>query len=372
MVNIALAGGGTAGHTSPLIATADALRAADPSVNLIAIGTPRGLESRVIPAAGLELAMIPPVPMPRKPSVDLALVGPRLAGAVGEARKVLRRHRADVLVGFGGYVSMPAYLAAKSLKLPIVIHEQNAVPGLANRAAANLTDEVYTSFAGTPLKNSTFIGLPVRRSITGLDRAARRAEARAKFGLDADRSTLLVSGGSQGARSINEAVRGAKEELLAQNVQVLHVLGQKNFTDAMLSETNDDTGATYLPVAYVEAMEDAYAAADLMIARSGAGTVVETAVIGLPTILVPLPHGNGEQARNAESLVQAGGARLLADDACSAAWVRNEVPALIGDRDELDRMSRAARDLVPANAAEVLAERVLAVAGRAAGSARRA
>ncbi|GAB3623383.1 undecaprenyldiphospho-muramoylpentapeptide beta-N-acetylglucosaminyltransferase [Mariniluteicoccus endophyticus] len=364
MVTIALAGGGTAGHTSPLIATADALRAADPAARLFAIGTPKGLESRVVPAAGLELEMIPPVPMPRKPSVDLAMVGPRLTKAVLEARSLLQRRGADVLVGFGGYVSMPAYLAARALGLPIVIHEQNAVPGLANKAAANLTDEVFTTFPGTPLKNSTCIGLPVRPAISGLDRVARSAEARKKFGLDPNRSTLLVSGGSQGARSINEAVRGAYHRLIAQDIQVLHVLGQKNFTDDMMSVTDENTGAMYLPVAYVDAMEDAYAAADLMIARSGAGTVVETAVVGLPTILVPLPHGNGEQARNAESLVHAGGARLLADDALSDTWVANEVPALIGDREKLAAMSRAARDIMPGNAADVLAERILAVAAQ--------
>lgn len=365
MVTIALAGGGTAGHTSPLIATADALRALDPGGSLFAIGTPKGLESRVIPAAGLELEMVPPVPMPRKPSVDLALIGPRVGQAVAKARTLLQRRRADVVVGFGGYVSLPAYLAAKTLKLPIVIHEQNAVPGLANKVAAKLTDEVFTTFPDTPLPKASFIGLPVRASITGLDRAARREQAREKFGLDGKRSTLLVSGGSQGARSINEAVRKAYPKLIAQDIQVIHVLGQKNFTEEMLSVTDDQTGARYLPVAYVDAMEDAYAAADLMIARSGAGTVVETAVVGLPTILVPLPHGNGEQAKNAESLVHAGGARLIADSALTSTWVENEVPTLLADQTALDHMGTAGRDLMPANAAEVLAQRILAVATRA-------
>lgn len=363
MVNIALAGGGTAGHTSPLIATADALREIDPAVGVFAIGTPKGLESRVVPAAGLDLEMVPPVPMPRKPSADLALVGPRLAKAVLAARRLLQQRRADVLVGFGGYVSMPAYLAARALRLPIVVHEQNAVPGLANKAAAKLTDEVFTTFPDTPLAGATCIGLPVRRAIADLDRPARRDDALARFGLDPKRRTLLVSGGSQGARSINEAVREAFPKLIAEDIQVLHVLGQKNFTPDMMSVTDETSGAMYLPVSYVEAMEDAYAAADLMLARSGAGTVVETAVVGLPTILVPLPHGNGEQARNAESLVRSGGARLLADSALSATWLETEVPALIRDGDELGRMSRAARDLMPGDAARVLAERALALAG---------
>lgn len=367
MVTIALAGGGTAGHTSPLIATAKAIAAQDPSATVFAIGTPKGLESRVIPAAGLELEMIPPVPMPRKPSADLLLVGPRLFKAVGEAKAILQRHRADALVGFGGYVSMPAYLAAKQLGLPIIIHEQNAVPGLANKAAAKLTDEVFTSFPETPLPKATHIGLPVRKEIAELDRSALRDQARLKFGLPLDAKVLLVSGGSQGARSINEAITGAVDRLLEAGVTVLHVLGQKNYTEDMVSRTHDN-GAMYLPVAYVDHMEEAYAAADLMLARSGAGTVVETAVVGLPTILVPLPHGNGEQARNAEALVHAHGAVLLEDSACTVEWVAHEVPTLIGDAERLAAMSQAAKTTVSGDAAQVLAQRVLVLAQAKAGS----
>ncbi|OYO24663.1 undecaprenyldiphospho-muramoylpentapeptide beta-N-acetylglucosaminyltransferase [Enemella dayhoffiae] len=363
MVNVVLAGGGTAGHTSPLIATAEALAGLDPDGQRSAIGTPKGLEARVIPAAGLDLDMISPVPLPRKPSVDLLLVGPRMAKAVGEAKRVLQRRRADVLVGFGGYVSTPAYLAAKQLKVPIVVHEQNSVAGLANKVAARLTDELYTAYPETGLKGASFIGLPLRREITGLDRAAEHEEACRRFDLDPQRPVLLVSGGSQGAKSINDAVREAFGRLLEQRIQVLHVLGRKNFSEEMMSVTDEETGTVYRPIAYVEKMEQAYAAADLMLGRAGAGTVAEVAVVGLPSILVPLPHGNGEQARNAETLVEAGGARLLADSGLSATWLTAEVPRLINDTEELERMSRAGRDLMPANAADVLASRILAVAG---------
>lgn len=364
MVNVVLAGGGTAGHTSPLIATAEQIRALDPEATLTAIGTPKGLESRVIPAAGLDLKMISPVPMPRKPSAELAMVPMKLRKAINEAKDVLTRADADVLVGFGGYVSMPAYFAARSLKLPIVVHEQNALPGLANKVAAKFTDQVYVSFPDTPLKGGIYIGLPVRRTIAELDRASLRAEARKHFDLDPDKPTLLVSGGSQGAASINKAVKGAKDRLTAEGIQILHVLGQKNFTDDMFSETNEETGAAYLPVAYVEKMELAYAAADLMLGRSGAGTVVETAVIGLPTIFVPFPHGNGEQAKNAEALVAAGGARLVEDSACTADWLLAEVPGMLADTGGLQAMSRASSNTVPGNAAEVLARRVLDIAKR--------
>ena len=161
--SVVLAGGGSAGHTSPLIATAYELRRLSPDVTLTALGTARGLETTVVPAAGLPLELIPPVPMPRRPGKDLVLVGPRLLQAVSATVEILRRVKAGVLLGFGGYVSTPAYLAARRLGLPILIHEQNVLPGLANRLAARLTRNVYTSFPQTPLPHAVCIGLPLRR-----------------------------------------------------------------------------------------------------------------------------------------------------------------------------------------------------------------
>jgi UDP-N-acetylglucosamine--N-acetylmuramyl-(pentapeptide) pyrophosphoryl-undecaprenol N-acetylglucosamine transferase len=170
--SVVLAGGGTAGHTSPLIATGLELRRLSPGLALTALGTPRGLETTVVPAAGLELELIPPVPMPRRVGTDLLLLGPRLLEAVHATVGLLRRTRANVVLGFGGYVSTPAYLAARRLGLPIVIHEQNVLPGLANKLAARLTSHVYTSFPQTPLPHARCIGLPMRRAITNLDRVA--------------------------------------------------------------------------------------------------------------------------------------------------------------------------------------------------------
>ncbi len=363
--SIVLAGGGTAGHTSPLIATADELRRLAPDIALLALGTARGLETRVVPAAGLRLELIPPVPMPRRPSVDLVLVGPRLAGAISTTAKLLRTHRAGVLVGFGGYVSTPAYLAARALRIPIVVHEQNVLPGLANKLAARITPHIYTSFPQTPLPHATCIGLPLRRAIADLataeDRGDVREVARLEFGLEPGLPTVLVSGGSQGARQINEAVLGARTPLLAAGIQVLHVLGPKNITDEHRQVVDPQTGAVYAPMAYVEAMERAYAAADLMLGRSGAGTVLETAAIGLPSVFVPYPHGNGEQARNAELVVAAGGGLLLTDADCTAAWVATEIPALIHHPDRLAGMTRALTGVSHDDAATVLATRVLEV-----------
>lgn len=362
MVQVVLAGGGTAGHTSPLIATADQLRQIEPGAGLLAVGTPKGLESRVIPAAGLRLAMIAPVPLPRQPRPELLAVPFRLAKAVLQARRLLKRFGADVVVGFGGYVSLPVYLAAAMGRVPIVIHEQNAVPGLANKVAARFTNNVVVSFPNTQLPHARYLGLPVRAAIAELDRAGERAAARMALGLDSSRATLLVSGGSQGARRINVATKQALPRLLAAGVQVLHVLGAKNMTADISPMTDSETGAKYLPVAYVDRIEQAYAAADFMIGRAGAGTVAETAIVGLPALFVPLPHGNGEQARNAESAINAGAALLVVDEEFTADRLVHEVLPLITDPERLERMSAAGRGLIPADAAGALANVVLGAA----------
>jgi UDP-N-acetylglucosamine--N-acetylmuramyl-(pentapeptide) pyrophosphoryl-undecaprenol N-acetylglucosamine transferase len=370
-VSVVLAGGGTAGHTSPLVATAQELLRIAPGTRVTAVGTARGLETTVVPAAGLTLELVPPVPLPRRPGPDLFRVPGRLAAAVKAAADVLRSTEADVAVGFGGYVSTPVYLAARRLGVPVVVHEQNALPGLANRLAARLTHEVFTSFPGTPLAHATLIGLPLRRDIADLERAAARPAARAAFDLGPDRPTLLVSGGSQGAASINAAARGAADALLRAGISVLHVLGPKNIAPTDVRRSDAATGAAYVPVAYVERMEQAYAAADLMLGRCGAGTVLETAAVGLPSVFVPYPHGNGEQARNAGPVVDAGGGLLLGDAACTPAWVSAEVPVLLGDRNRLAAMTRALAGIARRDAATVLARRTLAVAARSGSGSRR-
>lgn len=359
MVSIVLAGGGTAGHTSPLIATAERLRAAAPSARLTCVGTPRGLESRVIPAAGLDLRMIPPVPLPRRLSVDLLSVPNRLRKAVGEARAILDEVHADVVVGFGGYVALPVYLAARGRGTPVILHEQNALPGLANRIASRFAAITAVSFPDTPLPRARYVGLPIRAAIAALDRASDQKAARAALGFSGERPLLLVSGGSQGARSINDALAGARDDLLAADVDVLHVLGPNNLTDAHTEVVAEGTGARYRPVAYVDAMEQAYAAADLMVCRSGAATVMETATVGLPGIFVPFPHGNGEQARNVQFLIDHDAGVRISDQALTANRLLIEVVALIGDEPRLAQMSARCAAVVPRDAAAALADLVL-------------
>ncbi len=352
-MRILLAGGGTAGHTSPLIATADALRRLDPDVEITCLGTPRGLENRVVPEAGYPLELIPPVPLPRRPDADLARVPVRLRQAVRATYDVLDRVRPDVVVGYGGYVSMPAYLAARRRRIPLVVHEQNAVPGLANKVGARVATRVAVSFPDTPLPRAEYVGLPLRQMISTLDRSRTRPEAREFFGLEPDLPTLMVTGGSQGSRRLNQAVSGAAAALSDAGVQVLHVQGKHGGAEPV------PTATPYVVLDFCDRMDLALAAADLTICRAGASSVTEAAATGLPAVFVPLPIGNGEQHRNARAIVDAGGALQVADDAMTTEWVAATVPELATDPDRLAAMGAAASALVPRDADEQLARIVL-------------
>ena len=357
-MRILLAGGGTAGHTSPLLATADALLRLDPTVEITCLGTPRGLENRVVPEAGYPLELIPPVPLPRKPGADLLRVPGRLRAAVRETLAVLDRVRPDVVVGYGGYVSMPVYLAARRRRLPLVVHEQNALPGLANKVGARVAQRVAVSFPGTKLPRAEYVGLPIRQMISLLDRPGTRVEAREFFGLAPDLPTLVVTGGSQGARRVNESVSGASGALGEAGVQVLHVVGPNG------SATPQPTGTPYVVEKFVDRMDYALAAADLMICRAGASSVTEAAAVGVPAVFVPLPIGNGEQDHNARPVVDAGGALLVSDAAFTTEWVAARVPPLVTDDTRLAAMGTAAAGLIPRDADEKLARMVLELGQR--------
>lgn len=348
-MRVLLAGGGTAGHTSPLLATADALRRLDPAVEITCLGTPRGIENRVVPEAGYPLELIPPVPLPRRPGADLLKVPVRLRRAVKETYAVLDRLRPDVVVGYGGYVSMPAYLAARRRRLPLVVHEQNALPGLANKAGARVANRVAVSFPDTDLRGAEYIGLPIRRMISQLDRAALRDEARDFFGLRADLPTVVVTGGSQGARRLNQSVSAAAEAFGAAGVQVLHVIGPKG------EASPTRTATPYVVEHYVDRMDLALAAADLMICRAGASSVTEAAATGVPAVFVPLPIGNGEQAFNARPVVEAGGALMVVDADFTPDYIATTVVPLATDAPRLAAMGAAAADLIPSDADDRLA-----------------
>lgn len=369
-LSVVVAGGGTAGHIEPAMAVADALRELDGSVRITALGTARGLETTLVPARGYQLALITPVPLPRKPSLDLLRLPGRVVRSVRDVRAVLRDVDADVLVGFGGYVALPAYLAAKrmvgrSRSIPIVVHEANARAGIANKVGARVATRVLAAVSGSGVHargrdEAELVGIPVRPTITGLDRAATRAEARQHFGLPAEGPVLLVFGGSQGARSLNDAVSGAAQELAAAGISVLHAHGPKNSVEV----TTTNPSAPYVAVPYLNRMDLAYAAADLTICRSGAMTVAEVSATGLPAVYVPLPHGNGEQELNARPVVDAGGGILVADAQLTSDFVGADVVELITDTERLTRMSAGAAGAGHRDAANAVARIVLDIASR--------
>lgn len=336
--SVLLAGGGTAGHVSPLLSLADTISERDPQVRVTALGTRAGLEARLVPDRGYELLFIPRVPLPRRPSGDLLRLPTRLWSAVAAADRAITASAAEVVVGFGGYVSTPAYLAARRRGIPLVVHEANARPGLANRLGARLTPWVGVAFASTRLPHARVVGLPLRHEIATLDRAARRSEARTHFGLDPRLPTVLVTGGSLGAQRLNDAFSAASEALRANGIQLLHVSG------AGKAFTPPPGPVPHVVVPFVDHMELAYAATDLVIARSGANTVCELAALGIPAIFVPLPIGNGEQRLNATDVVAAGGALLVDDAEVDAEWVASVVVPLATDPERLAAMSAAATE----------------------------
>ena len=356
-LSVVLAGGGTAGHVSPLLAIADAIKEKRPEAAILAVGTPSGLETRLVPAAGYELATIDRVPLPRKPSLDLLKLPGRLRGAVKQAERILHDARADVLVGVGGYVCTPMYLAARRRGTPIVIHEANMKAGLANRVGARFSRHVAVAFAGTRLRGARHVGMPMRRAISGLDRSVAAPAAKASLGLNPDRPALIVTGGSSGALSINRSVAAALPALAAAGIQTLHITGTGK---AVLDNDGGLLAADgYRQVEYVDGMENVYAAADILLARAGAATVSEVAAVGVPAVFVPLPIGNGEQALNAAALVEAGGALMVLDKEFTPEWLKEELIPLVSDRGRLDEMARRSEALGIRNADQRMADLVL-------------
>lgn len=354
-LSVVVAGGGTAGHIEPALAVADAVRRLAPDTRITALGTARGLETTIVPERGYTLELIPPVPLPRKVSRDLAAVPLRLRSSVRATRRVLDAVDADVVIGFGGYVALPAYIAAREKvarrsRIPVVVHEANASAGIANRIGARLADRVLAAVDGSGL-DAEVVGIPVRGSLTTLDRDATRAQARHYFGLDPDAPTLLVFGGSQGARTINEAVASSAEALGRAGIGVLHAHGPKN----TVSPSSPAGAPPYVAVGYLKRMDLAYAAADLVLCRSGAMTVAEISATGLPAIYVPLPHGNGEQRLNALPVVHAGGGLLVDDADLTTERVSTDVVDLLTDPTRLAEMSRAAAGVGHRDAAAVVA-----------------
>lgn len=369
-IRVVLAGGGTAGHVNPLLATATLLR--ERGADVMVVGTREGLEADLVPNARFSFETINRVPFPRRPNMN-ALRFPRDFHRVrAQAGHICDSFQPDVLVGFGSYVSTPMYLEANKRSIPIVLHEQNAKPGLANKLGARMADTVALTFASTPLKaakgETITVGLPLRPAIAELaslgedERKERRLQAANNLGLNPDMPTLLVTGGSLGAQHINEVMEACLDPIGDANIQVLHLTGKGKDEPIRMALDKSLAGEHYHVREYLETMEDAYALADLVVCRAGAGTVAELAALGIPAVYVPLPIGNGEQELNAADVVGAGGGILVRNADFTVHILVNEVLPLLHEPATLRAMGKAARSTSPTDAATRLADVIIETA----------
>ncbi len=328
---IVFAGGGTAGHIQPALAVARLWKKTHPTDQIIFLGTSSGLEIRLVPEAGFDLQLITRVRVPRSPSPDLLKVPSSLRRSFRESKEIL--DGSDLLIGFGGYVCAPAYLAAYSLDVPIVIHEANAAPGWANRLGARFTDALAT---GTPVSNGPFAeglitGLPLRDDISTLLRANRNADqgtwsqlrdkAKSDLGVRSGDKVILVFGGSQGSLAINEIIDRTRREINDRSITIVHSVGASNALPI--------SDEKYIVFSYIEDMASAYLAADLVIARSGAITCSEVRALGKYALFIPLPIGNGEQSVNADHLVEMGRARVLDQKSFTPTWLLDNMDSML-------------------------------------------
>ncbi|MBM6746593.1 UDP-N-acetylglucosamine--N-acetylmuramyl-(pentapeptide) pyrophosphoryl-undecaprenol N-acetylglucosamine transferase [Bifidobacterium ruminantium] len=385
--HIVLSGGGTAGHVNPLLAVAHVIRDLEPDADIAVVGTAVGLEHDLVPQAGFELETIEKVPFPRRPNKAALQFPAKWRAETAKVRDILTRHHAQVVVGFGGYTSAPVYAAAHKMGIPIAIHEQNARAGMANKLGARWASMIGAAYAQPGLKprkgvEVERVGLPLRPAIAQLasdlehDRIATRKAAAAQLGVDPNRPLVVVTGGSLGAVNVNRAVAASAKELLA-HAQVIHLTGKGKDDEVrslvsvsageqVLGELGSDhaSDGDYRVAPYLERIDLAFACADLIICRSGAGTVSELTALGLPAIYVPLPIGNGEQRFNAQPVVDAQGGLMVADADFTPEWVRNHVPKLLADPKTLSDYGANAWKYGIRDAAEVMARRVLALIGQ--------
>jgi len=359
---VVLAGGGTGGHLAPGLAVADELRRHLAGARIVFIGTGRPLEEHLIPHAGYELLAMPAWRMPNSP-VEAVLFPFRLWQSVRSAREVLRELKPAIVIGLGGYGSFPAVLAARRFAIPSVLLEQNAIPGKANRWLSRLAREVYVQFESSREHfrypdRVHVLGNPLRRGIT----EGSRDGACEKFSLDRRRKTLLVLGGSQGARRINQAVCDALEPLAAHTLQVVHQTGSLDFW--WVSARYKEVGIRSHVTAFIEEMPDALAGADLIVGRAGATTLAEVAAVGRPSVLVPYPHAaDNHQYLNARTFEDAGAALLFSDSQMDGPALSSIVLELMGDDRRRAAMGDAARTLAKPDATRDVSNRILELLG---------
>lgn len=364
-LRVAVAGGGTGGHTSPAVAVLEAIRAREPDLAAIWIGKRGGIEERVSASVGVPFAAVAAEGWPRGGGVRRVRVLFRLALGLVQSLWVLARFRPDAVIGVGGYVSLPPLLAARLRGTPIFLHEQNKRLGLANRVAAPAARRVYLSFEdtlGVPRgARALLTGNPVR---AGFRAPPDPAEARARLEFAPDVPLVLVVGGSQGATSINRAVTRLSQQLARDEAQLLWMTGSRDHAQGQAAASA--ATATVVARPFIDDMVTACAAADLLVCRAGASTTAEIACLGKPALLIPYPHAaDDHQADNARALEAAGAAVVLADAHCGPQTLGEAVRGLLADPDRLAAMGAAARALARPDAADAIADDLLAALGRA-------
>lgn len=327
MTRIVFAGGGTAGHVEPALAVARQWKKAHPNSEILFLGTSSGLEVRLVPDAGFALTLITKVRISRKISPSLLAIPFSLIRSVAQVYKVLKD--ADLLVGFGGYVSGPAYIAARIRRVPIVIHEANARPGIANQLGALFTQHTAIAYpvASGKLSHALLAGLPLRPDVDSAFHSAEsdwekaRSDAKLRIGFGSAKPLIFIFGGSQGSVAINSVISGAKSQLVADGYQILHSVGSSNQLP--------DSDNNYKAVSYISDMASAYLAADLIISRSGAVSCSEINTLGRYALFIPLPVGNGEQELNALSLVADSRAEIVKQRVFTSLWLTENVSRLL-------------------------------------------
>lgn len=327
MRRIIFAGGGTAGHIEPALAVARHWVKAHPDSELIFLGTSSGLETRLVPEAGFSLALITKVAISRKISPSLLLIPISLIRSIAQVHRILKG--ADLLIGFGGYVSGPAYLAARIRRTPIVIHEANARPGIANRLGSLFTEHNAVAYpvSNGKLSRALLAGLPLRPDVESAFHGAEsdwekaRKDAKSRIGFSSTKPLIFIFGGSQGSVAINSVIDGARARLGEAGLQILHSVGSKNHLP--------DSDSNYKAVSYISDMASAYLAADVIISRSGAVSCSEINTLGRFALFIPLPVGNGEQELNANSLVAQSRAEILEQKSFTSEWLVANISRLL-------------------------------------------
>ena len=355
MKRIILVGGGTAGHVEPALALGRYLTKKDSDIVLEFIGTKSGVEVELLADTGIIFHPILKVPFPRKMNFQTIVWPVKFKVAFWQSFKAIRK--SDAVVGFGGYVSAPVYLAAKLQRIPLIIHEANAKPGMANNLGTHLTKNLFLAFPNAKHENKRWrgaqvIGMPIKENIVNFSKT-NSTEVRQNYllnlGLDPTKKTLLVFGGSIGATKINDAISGAIPQILNNGWNVIHSVGNQNLLP------NSTSGYCAMP--YIKEMDQAYAAADFIISRSGAVTCAELLAVGKPALLIPLAIGNGEQEANAKALVESGQAKLVSNNEFNTNWLHANLVELLNKK-------WVSHNFAPNNAAAQLGEAIFKILER--------